>query len=315
VKAYYYKVLLEKREQVQEEYCRLTQEHLKDVKAKKHYGVASTFNVLRAEVELSNAEAQLLQTKQSNHLAKHHLLKTIGVSMKSDILLIDDLVYRYFEVSESETVEAALSGRPDLSSAELNVKLQTEAAKIAHSNYYPDLDAFFNYGWSKPDSINPSIDEWEYYWQAGLSFKLNLFGMNREGQIMQENARLRQQEIGYLDTREQAVYEVRSALSALTDSDELVNTQKLTVAHANEGLRLAEVGYREGTLDQVSVLEARNALNDAKLLHWTSLYNHTMAVLLIKKATGKLAPHSREWHSEILSTLENNSGKSNDVDF
>ena len=122
--------------------------------------------------------------------------------------------------------------------------------------------------------------------------KLDVFTLNRNGRMIQERARLRQRKISKLEATEQAIYEIRSALSALADAEEFVTTQRLTVTQANEGLRLAEVAYREGTMDQVSVLEARNALNQAKLLYWRSLFDHTMARLQVRKATGTLAPRA-----------------------
>ncbi|MBN1355814.1 TolC family protein [bacterium] len=290
IRSYFGVVLLEKQMGVQEEYLVLTREHLRDVKAKKRYGIASEFNVLRAEVEVSNAEAVLLQTRQSFHLAKHMLLKTIGVSQDSDIQLTDDLVFREFSIGADEAIEQALANRPDLAGAELTVKLQQESLNVAQGSYWPNLDAFFNYSLTRPDTYDPTLDEWTDGWRAGLSLKLDVFTLNRNGRVIQEKARLRQQKISSLDVREQAVYEIRSALSALADAAEFVETQKLTVTQANEGLRLAEVGYREGTMDQVAVLEARNALNQAKLLYWKSLFDHTMARLQIRKATGMLAP-------------------------
>jgi outer membrane protein len=301
VQSYFNVVLLGKQMSVQEDYRDLTSEHLKDVKAKKRYGVASTFNVLRADVELSNASAILLQTRQSFHLAKHFLLKTMGVSQDSVVDLSDELSYQSIPVNESDAMAQAMENRPDLSGVDLTVGLQNEAVNVAQGSYWPNVDVFFTYGWTNPDAYDPTDDTWTDSWQAGLSVKLDIFTLNRTGKVIQEKAKLRQQKINRLDAREQAMYEVRSAISALRDAEEFVNTQRLTVSQANEGLRLAEVAYREGTMDQVSVLEARNALNQAKLLYWKSLYDHTIARLQFNKATGTLAPRTADFKSEPVS--------------
>ncbi|MBN1553067.1 TolC family protein, partial [bacterium] len=128
----------------------------------------------------------------------------------------------------------------------------------------------------------------------GLTIHFDLFFIGREGRVYQEAAKYRQQKLQYLDMREQVIFEVRSAISALEDADEFVKAQARTVDQANEGLRLAEVGYKEGTLDQVSVLEARTALNQAQLLYWNSLYNHTIARISLEKALGELDPKLQE---------------------
>ncbi len=287
-RAYYQVVLAEKQHEVQKEFQSLAEQHLKDVEARRKYGVASEFNVLRAEVERSNANAQSIAYMNQMHQARHQLLKTMGVSQDSTIQLMDVLEYTSSEITENEALERAMAHRADISGSDLKVRLQRESLANARSAYWPSVDAYYNFNVSKPESQSASINEWGTAWQAGLTVRFDIFTMNRTGRIVQEKARLNQQSISRMDVREQVVFEVRSALSALQDADQFVKAQELTVDQANEGLRLAEVGYREGTLDQVSVMEARAALHQARLLYWNSLFNHQMARLELQRAIGLL---------------------------
>jgi len=59
---------------------------------------------------------------------------------------------------------------------------------------------------------------------------------------------------------------------------------------ASEGLRLAEVGYREGVNTRVELTDARAALTRASGLYYQSLYQHTLARLNLQFATGILGP-------------------------
>jgi outer membrane protein len=288
---YYRVLLLDEQVRVADHLAELAGAMLKDTETKRKFGVASDFNVLRAQVERSNARARLINVRNERELAQADLFRVMGVSQASRVELTDRLEYRPEPVREEEAALRALSLRPDLAEAQYVVRLQGEALKVALSDYYPSVDVYFRNRWARPDPQISTLDEWGRVWRAGVTVKFNLFdGFRRRGKVVQERAGLKQAQIDLLDARERALYEVRSAVARLEDAAEAVETQRLTREQAVEGLRLAEVGYREGTLDQVSVLEARTALTQAQVLYYTSLYDHSLARLALEKATGALGP-------------------------
>ena len=93
----------------------------------------SVRDVLRAETELSNFRAELIKQKNRIHLSKTALLKTIGVSQESDVILSDALQYRPMKPVFEEAVKVAFENRPDLFEAELNVKFDEETVRLAKS--------------------------------------------------------------------------------------------------------------------------------------------------------------------------------------
>ena len=288
-KAYYDVLLVTQQLNVTRTYAELAEAHLKDVLIKRKFGTASDFNVLRSQVELSNARAEIISFQNSLKLALTSLLNIIGISQESRVELTDILKYKPLPAREEEEIRKAFLNRPDLASAELTVKLQEEALNKAYSRYWPQINAFYNYSLEKPDHYYGKKNEWDDAWAAGIDINIPIFdGMKREGRVAQERSLLKQRNIGLLDAREKAILEIKNAILTLTDATELVEVQKLTIKQAEEGLRLAEVGYREGTLDQVSVLDAQAALTQAQLLYYRSLYEHTVARLDLQKAAGIL---------------------------
>lgn len=291
IKAYYLVSLTQQQYQVTRTYANLADSHLKDVKIKREFGTASDFNVLRSQVELSNSRAEMISYQNKLHQAVTSLLKTIGISQESKIELKDLLTYEPLSVEEEEVIHKAFLNRPDLAVAELTVKMQEESLNKAYSEYWPKIDAFYKQSLSKPDPYLSTKNDWGDAWSAGIDINIPIFdGFKREGRVFQQRAGLKQQYIGLLDTREKALFEVRNAVLNLRDATEFVNVQKLTFQQAKEGLRLAEAGYREGTLDQVSVLDARAALTNTQLLYYKSLYEHAIARLDLEKAMGVLSP-------------------------
>ena len=233
-------------------YAELAEAHLRDVQTKRTYGTASDFNVLRSQVELSNARSEMIRYNNELHTTRTNLLKTMGVSQESRVDLTDKLIYEPLSASEENAVKEAFMNRPDLAAAVLGEKLQAEALNAAKSEYYPSVNAFYNHTLGNPDPYLAKRDEWDDAWTAGVKMDVPIFkGLGRKGRMIQNRAELKKRQIEVLDTQERAVVEVRNAILSLQDAKELVETQQLSLTQAQEGLRIAEVGYREGSIDQV----------------------------------------------------------------
>lgn len=286
----YYDVLLNQHlVQISEDTVRSAQSHLESVKQKRQGGVASDFDVLRAEVELSNFQAELIQNKNAINVAKANLLKVMGVSQDSDVTLSSELVYAPFKVTMEQAVETAYRSRPDLFSREFDIKYQKELLKINQSRYWPVVSGYYDRTWSKPDPHNMMLIEWGRAWDAGIMATLPIFdGFAREGDIVQQKARLKQAQIDLVDAEETALFELTKAQLSIVDAEEFVDSQRLNLTRAQEGLRLAEVGYREGTNTQVEMIDAQAALTTARVNYYQAIYSHIIAKLDLQKAMGAL---------------------------
>jgi outer membrane protein TolC len=288
IDAYYTVLLLQEQLRVLENFEQLARRHLKDVEVRRKHGVASDFNVLRSRVALSNATAALIGHRNDLQQARLALYNTLGVSQGSDVELTEALAYEPVDLDEERMVERALAARTDLASADAAVDLQQENLKQAKRERLPELSLFFNQIWSRPDPNISNMDDWGSTWRGGIALSIPLFDLSRRGRVTRERAVLNQQAILARDTREAVRFEVLAAILAVRNAAEAVASQERTLEEAAEGLRLAEVGYREGTLDQVSMLEARVALTESQVLYYSSLYSHAMAHLDLKRAMGTL---------------------------
>jgi len=269
---------------------RSAQAHLDDVKQRRLGGVASDFDVLRAEVELSNFQAELIQSKNAINIAMAELLKVMGVSQDSDFALTDELVFVPSKITMAQAVEAAFHNRPDLFGRQFDIKLQKELLTVARSRYWPVISGYYDNIWSKPDPHNSTKIEWGRAWSAGLTATLPVFdGFSREGEIIQQKARLKQSQINLIDVEETALFELTKAQLSIENAEEFVESQRLNLTRAAEGSRLANVGYKEGINTQVEVIDAESALTKAKSLYYQAIYSHLIAKLDLQKAMGTLA--------------------------
>lgn len=289
--SYFDTLLAQQLYKVNEDAVISAQAQLDDVQAKRGQGMASEFDILRAQVDVSNFRAEMIQQKNRISIAKTKLLKAMGVIQSGELELADDLRYEKASPELAEAVRTAYENRADLYLAEYELRLQKESVTVAKSEYWPQAYGTFVQGWSRPDPHSQMLDRWGHYWTTGVTMEWPLFsGLGREGRIMQERAIYRQKQYLLKNTEQKVFLEVQQAVLNYQDAEEFVDSQKLNMNRASEGLRLAEVGYREGVNTRVELTDARAALTRASGLYYQSLYQHTLARLNLQFATGILGP-------------------------
>ena len=288
----YYALLLSQHlVDISTEEVRASKVHLGDVEKKRAGGVASNYDVLRAQVELANSEADLIRSKNAINIARANLIKTMGVSQDSDFVLSDEFVFAPVRVPMEEAVKTAFTNRPDLYSKEYQIRQQREQLKLARSRYLPNISAYFTNSWANPSPTNfgSSTNEWGRIWQAGFQGAWPIFdGFQREGNVIQQKARLRQAQIGLVDAEETAVFELTQAILSMENAEEFVQSQELNVTRATEGLRLAQVGYEQGINTQVEVIDAQSALITARVNYLQAISSHVVAKLAVERAMGTI---------------------------
>jgi outer membrane protein len=288
--AYYDVLLSQQLVEISTDAVRSAQAHLDNVKQRQQGGVASDFDVLRAEVELSNFQAEFIQNKNAINVAKANLIKIMGVSQESDFVLSDELLYVPSNITMEQAVEAAYRNRPDLLGREFDIKMQKELLRVVRSQYFPVISGYYSNTWAKPDPHSMMTIEWGHAWQGGLTASVPIFdGFMRDGEIVAQKARLKQGQIDLIDAEETALFELTKAQLSIENTAEFIESQRLNLTRAKEGLRLAEVGYREGTNTQVEMIDAQSALTTARANHYQAIYSHIIAKLDFQKAMGTLA--------------------------
>ncbi len=295
-KGYYDARLAVELELASAEAVKVAQRHLDDVRKQFQAGTLSAFDVLSAEVELKNLTAQNVQNQNSVQLALTNLYNLMGVSQESAVTLTDDLSYRPFaDAKMEEAVDLAYLQQTDILQSDLNILLQREALTVARSGYLPTLDAVFNPQLAKPDPHDATNNLWAGAWSAGLNLKYVLFeGFATVARVRQAQATLRQSELQRTDAEQRVLLMVRQAILNLQYADRFVQSQQANVQQAEEALRLAELGFREGVRKEVEVADARRSLISARANRAQAYYNHELARLMYEQATGTIEPPAAE---------------------
>lgn len=291
IRAYYSAVLSEHLLEVNQKALETAERQQENTRARRRQGMSSNYDELRAQVEVSNFRAQVLQARNDKDVAYTALYRLMGASPESTVDLVDEVPLVVEEISFPAAARTALERRADLAVAEYALRLQGESVAAAQGRYLPEVSGYASQTWANPDPHESTRADWGDEWQAGVQVSLPLFdGFDRRGTLVQERARLRQFEIALRDAEERTVSEIRQGVLSLKTAEEFAHSQSQNLETAQEALRLVEAGLKEGQNSPVEVMDARQALTKASANYYESIFAHAMARVALQQAMGLMSP-------------------------
>ncbi len=294
VRTRYYEVLLA-REQigVQEQNVQLLKEQLLNAKNRFEAGTVSNFEVLRAEVELANAQPALISARNRQRTSIDQLRQAIGYSnterenLRKTPQFIGTLDFQPVAYDLQQALDSARLNRPDLLRLEQVAKAREVGIQIQKSNYQPTLDLVGGYQVVKnsaSDRFRDSLDGWV----VGVQSSWAIFdGRATAGRVAQARSQLRQAELSVGEQSLAVEVEVRNALSSLQEAGELAEAATKVVAQAEEALRLADARYGAGSATQLDVLQARVSLTQSRTNQLEANYRYNVALANVRRAIGE----------------------------
>ncbi len=267
---------------VNEESVKNLQQHLKTAQAKYNVGLVAKADILRSEVELANAEQNLIKSRNSYELALASLKNVMSVDPASEIVLTDTLKYEKFAKTLEDSITLARAKRPEIAQAEAGVNMASSGVKVAESGNIPTVTFGASKGWS--DSALPESGS---DWTVSLAANWNVFdaGLTK--------AKVRQADAGLAKAREQArqtadavELEVRQQYLSMQEAEKRLDTTEVAIAKAEEDLGIAREKYDAGVGTNIDVIDAQLALAQARTNYYQALYDFNVSKAKLTKATG-----------------------------
>ncbi|RRJ98306.1 TolC family protein, partial [Opitutaceae bacterium TAV4] len=291
VRTRYYDVLLA-REQigVQQENIDLLKEQLQTATNRYEAGSVSHFDVLRAEVELANAQPGLITARNNYRIAIDELRRALGYT-NPDVLrpgrtpeFTDTLTYTPVSYDLLPSIQTALENRPELQRLDRIVRARESGVTVAVADYRPKFDFVGGYQ-VRRDTLSSALSDSRDGWLVGVEGNWAIFdGAATRGRVRQARSQLEQAKIALQSERLSIEVQVRRAHSSLQEATELASAAGKVVSQATEALRLADARYAAGSATQLDQLQARVALTLARLNQLQANYNYLVSVARIRRA-------------------------------
>jgi outer membrane protein TolC len=300
VEVSYFDVLLgEQQVKVQEASVELLNNELQDTKRRFDAGTVPRFNVLRAEVELANAQPRLIRARNLYRVSKNNLVNLLGADVPREMLedvpvnLSGTLEAQPLNLEIGKAVALALEHRTELESLRKMEALRREDILNARSGYKPRVEAYAGYD-AHSSMFTEDLTQDVYGWIAGVQLNWDLFdGLQTKGRIKEAQARKDQAALEIEDTSRRIELEVRTALSNFREADELLKSQEKVMEQAEEALRLATARAQAGTATQLDVLSAQTALTESRTTRVQALHDYEVARARHERAVGNTVVHRK----------------------
>lgn len=292
VKERFYDVLLaHEKIDVQEQLVQLLEEELRSEQNKLEAGTVSDFNVLRAEVELSNSKTPLIQAKNSYRIALHELSKVLGLEGEGEetpLAVAGTFPEEGIAVTVTTAFAAAMKNRPELKRLAAAIEAEEQGVDVERAGYLPKVSVQAGYGADK-SRFSDALDDEIHGWRAEVRGSWSLFDSYRTtGRVTQAMSRKSQAKIAYDQQRLAIDVEVRRAYSSLSEAVELLLASRKVVEQGVESLRLARARFDAGTGTQLEVLDSQVALTQARTNEVSAFHTHAVAIARMKKAMGAI---------------------------
>lgn len=279
--AYYGLLSAQSLRRVAEETVQQNQKHLENAQARFEVGVAPRFDVTQAQVQVSNAELNLVTARNNVDLGHETLRTAMGVSEPADFVPVDTLERHPLSLKDTDILQQAYSSRPELHSVSAQQKAATQRIAELQKQYLPSVTGNAQYNWTGRDY---PLQEG---WVVGIVLSVPLFDSilttAQLGEARANEQRLLAQED---DLRQQITLEVRRSLLELRRSEESIRVSEQTEIQARENLALAEGRYQAGVGNIIEVTDAQTSLTSARANTIQALYNFKTAVAQLEKSVG-----------------------------
>ena len=301
--AYWNLVALHSKKKLAEGYKTLVDKLESDVEQLVKEGMATKSDLLSVKVKVNEAGVALIQVNNGIELSRMNLCRICGLDMDEPIEVednIDNNTQTAEAIGNGELVNQAAdnlmqqaeSNRKELQALYLKNKIYDEKIKLARAEYLPKLALMGGYLASNPSVFNSFEHRFKGMWNVGVTLNVPILTWgDRSYKVKAAKAEACMHRYETEEVREKIELQVNQCRQKLQESLERYQTTVRSVDEAEENLRYANHGMKEGVVTLSNVMEAQTAWLKAKSEWVNAQVDVRLANLYLRKAIGAIDTH------------------------
>lgn len=278
------------------------QQTVDDTRLQYEHGLASEYDLITAEVQLSNLQPSIIQTTNSIDVAKRLLKMYMSLPDNVDIELegsLDD--FRDAVLSGNDGLSTDISQNSALRQLDIQADMLEQQLKVAQTSRMPTLSAFgsvsisgndmerLNFGamtgGSDGSTSMPGTTESvknSFYWQhpisAGIQLSIPIFsGFRNTNKLKQIRNSMAQLDLQRIYLQQSTEVEVRSSINDLLTARETMFANEKTVQQAQKAYDISNTRYKAGAGTILELNTSELALTQARLNYSQAIYDYLSA--------------------------------------
>lgn len=290
--AYWTVVSLEAKHKLAVSYVNLLDTLQHNVDLMVEQGVATKSDKLTVDVKLNEANIDLTKVENGLSLSRMALAQICGLPIHEDMHLADEGctdINPKADIATSYNMEDVYANRPDLRALELAAEATGAEKRVALSDMLPNVALVGAYSFSNPNMFNGFKREFDGAFSVGVMVKIPLwhwggnYNKYRVASSEQTIMKLRVQ-----DAREMIDLQVSQAAYKAQEAVKTYNMTEVNLAKADENMRTATLGFKEGVLTTNDVMEAQTAWLKANSENIDAMIDVQLCDVYLSKVLGTL---------------------------
>lgn len=308
--AYWGVALAKENLKVQQKGVELAGALLKGAEARVRTGVLPPVAVTEGRAEKARREELVITAENDLEIARTNLrlmlhLNPMSTFLPRKIEPADSLSVEPFQIHRTASIESALTRRPEILSANLNVQNQALQVRYAENQLLPRLDLKGGAGLTglsgelKPGATNPFPGNYDtaidrlgsgnfYDYGVGVVLQIPLGNAQARSKFAQARIELDQTKARQRDLISQVTVEVEKALGNVEANFKRIQATRLARELAEENLRAQGKRFEVGLVTQKDVIDFQSRFLDAQGAELRAVTDYNNSLSSLRLAQGNL---------------------------
>jgi outer membrane protein len=282
ISLYYSVVEIEQLLNVRNEDVKQQQKTLETIEERNRLGAVTLADVYQQQVQLGNAELEVIRAQNNLEIAKSNLLYYLGLdvleaiefakdlSSEEKLSIKTDIESDYQKMSD--LVSQAMNYRKDYMSKQLDLESAYDGITIARSGHLPRLSASANFG-SSANSFDNLFESKRY--SAGLTLSIPIFsGFRVSNQVQFAEVRATNAELELSDLERKIKQDIQQSMLDLQAITKALIVSEKNVKAAEENLKIEREKYSLGAGKLLDVLIANTFYTNAQTNFINTQFNY-----------------------------------------
>ncbi len=284
-------VSLRQKQKLAQSFLELVQKLDSDVNQMIAEGVATRADGLRVSVKVNEAEMAVTQVEDGLTLAKMLLCQLCGLPVEEPIVLADEqtTAVQTAPVAATFDIQTAFNNRPELKMLENAVEISKQKTKLTRAAYLPQVALTGGYLLMNPNPFNGFKKEFSGVFNVGVMVRVpvwNWFEGAYKVRASRTASTIASLELD--EAREKIELQVNQSAFKVKEANKRLAMAQKNVERADENLRCANLGFKEGVMQSTEVMEAQTAWLQANTQRIEAEIDVRLSEVQLQKALGNL---------------------------
>jgi len=288
---YWTVVSLRQKEKLAKSFLELVKKLDSDVEKMIKEGVATRADGLKVDVKVNEAEMAVTQVENGLSLAKMLLCQLCGLPVSDQITLADEHNEQLATATASAdfNIDTAIENRPELKMLENAVEISKQSTKLVRAAYLPQVALTGGYMVMNPNPFNGFEKEFSGVFNVGVLVRVPVWNWFEGAyKVRASKAATTMANLELSDAREKIELQVNQSSFKVKEANKRLAMAMKNAERAEENLRCANLGFKEGVMQSTDVMAAQTAWLQAHTQMIEAEIDVRLSKISLDKALGTL---------------------------